>query len=63
VKNIIVLQKMTSLNVMAKRAFLNQTACLNKIKEVIEEEYQKNAQVNAFRSHNLARSHTAEPEQ
>jgi hypothetical protein len=46
VKNIIVLQKMTGSTIMVERAFLNQTAPLNKIKEVIEDEDEETKQVS-----------------
>ena len=45
VKNIIVLRSIAGSDIMAEKAFINQTAPLNKIKQIIEEEDKRLKQV------------------
>jgi len=45
-KNIIVLRAITGSDILAEKAFINQTAPLNKIKKVVKDEDQQLRQVS-----------------
>jgi len=57
-KNVVALQRVTGSDVKAERAFLNQTAPLNKIQQIIEEEDRENNRVSAPAIQNHFTDHT-----